>query len=830
MNKATERVLAGCLLALPALTAEPAGYLLARRSADGKVTYEVVEGFLIAERNKVRVWSGAGETLTEQQYRQAKAVPLARAGAFRKDAQGRLAQLAGEGPQRGYILPDGVKWKGAIKIADLASQVSLTAVKSRKAKQPARVPAAEFFALLPASSPPYEAVQFVLRDGNFLGLDEQLSAMEGVVQAFRAAPETAALREFLLVKIRDGLAALEDGGPYKNFLIIVQFAELARRAFPEDKALAGLHTDIVDRKTTTERTLARLTSLANNAEWDTFLEHYAPFEQFQWSFPEMMALRTKALQESARLHAQRGHAFAAQKKYPEALAEYDTAVRRDPDNELIAQTRERVLNDYAQSQAETQRKARKQFAEGSMELRLFRRHLEFASQYSRQKQYDEALRELERAEEIDKDAPEILLGRAEVFYERGELWRALPLLDEFDRAAVTAESRIRGETLRNKVLFDRQTKKNDYRQKLAGMLKSGLYSEADELAQTALKLDQNDDEFNYYASLYAALLRKNDAARTALRKYLDVSVSLRGDLKRRSQVSRILTALNAPPRPAASGAANWFSGRPLPEGVYYCPESLAFQPRITAVEGEKMMAAFEWLPDGKLKSISTAFRDAKGETNYRQMATRAAPAGAPAPKKPGSFLFLYHPTYPQVLKITQNLDGPSKFEAPFRVRMARLDGGGLRLVDQEQSLLTLLQSNPSLNPDIVALLDSPAAVGAAGNSFFNPFVWDGVHYFQFTYDKLGRVETAREIGADNVVRFTWDGERLTSLRAFKGNAAAPVYTRTPAYSGRQLLYETVQYQGKTYKIEYRYRGNQLVAAEFNDNGAHDGKSWRVQFQ
>jgi tetratricopeptide (TPR) repeat protein len=741
-----------------------------------------------------------------------------------------LAQLGGEGLKPGFILPDGFKWKGSIRVADLASQVPLTAIKSRKAKQSARVSAAEFFALLPTSNAAYDAVQLVLRDGNFLGLEEQLNAMEGVVHAFRAAPETATLREFLLAKTRDGLTALEDGGPYKNFLVIVQFAELARRAFPADKALVGLHTDIVDRKTTTERTLARLTSLANNTEWDTFLEHYAPFEPFQWSFPEMMALRTKALQESARFHAQRGHDFAAQKKYPEALAEYDTAVRRDPDNELIAQTRERVLNDYARSQAETQRKARKQFAEGSMELRLFRRHLEFASQYSRQKQYDDALRELERAEEIDQDAPEILLGRAEVFYERGELWRALPLLDEFDRAAVTADSRRRGENLRNQVLFDRKTKTNDYRQKLAGMLRSGLYSEAEELAQTALKLDQNDDEFNFYAGLYSALLRKNDAARAALKKYLEVSVSLRGDLKRRSQAGRILAALNAPPAPAASGVANWFSGRPLPEGLYYCPESLAFQPRITAVEGDKMTAVFEWLTDGKLKSVSTSFRDAKGEANYRQMAARAAPPGAPPPKRPGSFLFLYHPSYPQVLKVTQNIDSNTKLEAPFRVRVARADGAGLRLVDRDQSVLTMLRSNPSLNPDIVALLDSPVATGVAGNSFFNPFVWDGIHYFQFTYDKLGRVETAREIGSDNVVRLTWDGERLTSLRAFQGSATAPVYARTPAYSGRQLTHETVQYQGKTYKINYRYRGNQLVEAEFSDSGAHDGKSWRVQFQ
>ena len=139
MRKATGILLVWGWLAWPGLGAEPAGYLLARRSADGSITYEALEGFLIAEKNKVRILSGAAETLAETQYRRAKSVPLARAGSFRQDPQGRFVQLGGGG-QPQFILPDGFRWQGAIKLADLTSQAPLMAVKSKKAKQQAGVP------------------------------------------------------------------------------------------------------------------------------------------------------------------------------------------------------------------------------------------------------------------------------------------------------------------------------------------------------------------------------------------------------------------------------------------------------------------------------------------------------------------------------------------------------------------------------------------------------------------------------------------------------------------------------------------------------------------
>jgi len=240
-----------------------------------------------------------------------------------------------------------------------------------------------------------------------------------------------------------------------------------------------------------------------------------------------------------------------------------------------------------------------------------------------------------------------------------------------------------------------------------------------------------------------------------------------------------------------------------------------------------MAAEYAWTPEGRLRSIELEFRDQKGIRSYDEMVARSGISKTPG--RP-NFYFFYHPNFPQVLKAVPSASEPPASDKPFRVRLARQEKSSLRLVDADDSVLVLLPSSPVVNPDVLALVDAPAATGIAGNSYFNPFIWDGVHYFQFTYDKLGRLDTAREIGVDNVVRFQWEGERLTAIRAGQANATRPSYVRTQHYSGKQLVSETVEFRGKTYKIEYKYAGDRPREASFDDNGAHDGRQWRVRFE
>jgi hypothetical protein len=241
-----------------------------------------------------------------------------------------------------------------------------------------------------------------------------------------------------------------------------------------------------------------------------------------------------------------------------------------------------------------------------------------------------------------------------------------------------------------------------------------------------------------------------------------------------------------------------------------------------------MTQSYEWGKDGLLRSIRVFFEDEKGRRNYTEMAARNHAAGD-APGDGSGFDFTYNPAYPQVLRVS-NRGANKAASGEVNVRFKRLDKAGLRLVDASDSILVLLASNPIVNPDAAALLDSPVVTGVAGNPYFNPFVWDGIHYFKFSYDQLGRVETAEEIGADNTVRFAWDGSRLLTVQAYRSDSRSPVYSRSLSYNGNVLNEELVNFRGGTYRIKYKYTGGKLQEAEFDDSGAHDGKGWRVTFQ
>src|SRR5207342_2460748 len=58
----------------------------------------------------------------------------------------------------------------------------------------------------------------------------------------------------------------------------------------------------------------------------------------------------------------------------------------------------------------------------------------------------------------------------------------------------------------------------------------------------------------------------------------------------------------------------------------------------------------------------------------------------------------------------------------------------------------VLASNPSVDPlAIQRLTGKNITQGIAGNRFFNPYVWEKLYYFRFTYDEAGRVVRAQEL-------------------------------------------------------------------------------------
>ena len=112
----------------------------------------------------------------------------------------------------------------------------------------------------------------------------------------------------------------------------------------------------------------------------------------------------------------------------------------------------------------------------------------------------------------------------------------------------------------------------------------------------------------------------------------------------------------------------------------------------------------------------------------------------------------------------------------------------------------------------------------------NPFIWDGLHYFTLTWDKQGRLASAREWNADNLVRFTWAADRLTEVRAFHKDSPTPYYQRTISYSGAMIAGESYSQGAKTGQIKYVYSGKVLQQVKIDDNGVHDGRTWTVRLR
>ena len=151
-----------------------------------------------------------------------------------------------------------------------------------------------------------------------------------------------------------------------------------------------------------------------------------------------------------------------------------------------------------------------------------------------------------------------------------------------------------------------------------------------------------------------------------------------------------------------------------------------------------------------------------------------------------------------------------------------------------------IAGNRFFDPAAIQLLTGKnVAIGIAGNRFFDPFVWDKVHFFQFTYDDQGRVAQAREISdpnaapGDQTVEFDWDGMRLLAVRAYQGSDPAhrsKVYERTLQYQGNQLVSEDVQFQGKSSKVKYTYNGGRLATAVSEKDPSLDDRSRTVTFR
>jgi len=344
--------------------------------------------------------------------------------------------------------------------------------------------------------------------------------------------------------------------------------------------------------------------------------------------------------------------------------------------------------------------------------------------------------------------------------------------------------------------------KDSTKQQMAALLKDGQYSKLDALLRDAVKMDGEDPEFLYHAGVTAAILRDTERAKAVLNEFLAHANAIGVDPRLRDRARRILSIVKEP-RASAHKA----------EGLFYDPQSLAFQIPIDGVTASKVRMAFNWA-NGRLESIKTTFEDDKGAQLYRALVVAGAAdsgaVGAASMEDPGNFYFEYHPT--GALREVLPKKYPAAAVKPYSVHVAHDANGRALLIDDDGHPEVVLPDHPYVDPAALAVVEGgPVTSVIAGDSLFT-----------VRYDAMGRAESAQEWNADNLVRFSWEGNQLVGVRAYRKGSDAPYYQRTIRYSGSQISGEDYSVNGRSGQIKYIYTNGKNLQQIKIEN---EGKEW-----
>jgi len=805
----------GSALLLLALT-QAQSIVVATRTPDNKISFESVEDFQINGSRKIRLLPEQSDDVDPNLVRKLSKIDLAQAGLIRNDGTGRMVSLNGPRAPRDIVLPENYNLRASTPAKEVPGRLGLALVRNKKAKQADLLAPELFVAVLLGNTPDESARDFIGKDWAFANLDEQVAAMRGFVASFPASPATKIFRDSLERRITAGLARLEEGGPYADILVTRRFSELARQAFPADAPLQALDDRVAGRIKFIADRPKLLRSLAALGDWDTLLNQYQDFERYESSFPEIQALHQEALEESARMHARRARAFEQRSDFDHASREASAALVRDPSNREIR----KLLGDEkllaSQGEAQSNASRRKTLPKGLPADIRFGNAINYADRAIADKDFKKAQESIQDAEHENPGAPEIMLERAKLLAAQGRNSESLPLLDQYDRLVADPGEREKGYDIRRQVLYELDKLKDSTKQQLAALLKDGLYSKADELLHAALKLDGEDPDFLYQAGVTAAVLRDTERAKIILNEFLAHANAIGVDPKLRDRARRILAIVNQP-RPGAR----------KPDSTYYDPQSLVFQIPLDSVTISKVHMTFNWA-NGRLESIRTTFDDDKGTQAYRALVVAgAADSGAVAASSmedPGNFFFEYHPN--GLLREVLPKKYPAAAAKPYSVHVAHDDKGRALLIDDDKHPEIVLPDHPYVDPAVLAIVEgAPVTSVISGNSFFNPFLWDGIHAFTVQYDRQGRAESAQEWNADNLVRFSWEGTQLVAVRAYRKGSETPYYQRTISYSGPNIAGEDYSVNGRNGKIKYIYTNGKNLQQIKIEN---EGKEWTAR--
>jgi tetratricopeptide (TPR) repeat protein len=729
-------------------------------------------------------------------------------GTLLRDADSRAIGVWEQGTMA-FLVPDGLKNPSG-DAGPFWQAAKIAYKKTEKDKVATDVPPASFVAFLPGG---VEELTKICTDqaaldvlgGKGKSFAAQVELFAATVKSFNGNPAIAPLEKYLEAAMREPYEQFEGGTVGVDVLDRgLKYAALSAEVYPQVPEQQKLRDELKHQREWVDRKMAVLRAFDAGEEWDAFLLADRDFEKYQRAFPEMAAKQNQALKQSLQLHARAGNERFAENEFGAAFREFHVASMRQPTNSELQTKVFLAWSEYSRRVAVDHQAQRKQLSPG--QVNEIEKDLLFATRYKDQNKLEDALKSVAQAELVDPDNLKVLLKKAEILGAMHEVSNALAVLDQYDLRAVD-EERKPSNTMRSELLFQVTSNLKDLKVEMQKSWADSSYNRVHSLALQGLRAKDDDADLLYYAGMSSLVTRHPEDGRKFLSRYLDVSNTLDANTDQRVAVRRVISGIGAPARPT-QGSPNWMSGAKLPENVYYCPISLAFQPKIDRIDASnKLKVTFEWDGD-KLRSITPVFDKNEHVSEEKKIS------------------FAYEDKVPQVVAVAYEND-------------AKAPAGGDPDEALKKASLVLLNS-PYADPLAVAKLTGQnITLAVAGNRFFLPFVWDKIHYFRLAYDTGGRVSTAREVSGprgalgDTLLEFHWDGLQLQSIEAYQISGekrGAKFYERTMEYQSGRLMGETIESGGKSSRIKYTYNGGKLVSANCDKDMTLDGRSRQVMFR
>ena len=534
-----------------------------------------------------------------------------------------------------YVLPEGIP-KGTEVAWNIWNSTRIASKASDKTQ--AEIPATSFVAFLPGDV--QDLVNLArnehlikLIDSSDKSFTTQLTLIAAIAKAYPQDPSSAGLQRYVEYAMRSRYEQFENGTAGVDVLDkALKYADLSKAIYPNVAPQAKLRDLIAERKLWLDRKVAVLRAFAAGKAWDEFILGDGDFEQFEHSFPDLASLRAQALQTSLDQHRKTGEEYFGEKEYGGAFRQFRLASMRQPSDKLLQQRVIASWASYSREEALDKQHDRKQLGVGESEV--LKQDIQFATNYKNEGKLDLALKSINEAEAVDPTSLAMLLEKAEILGAQSEFASASETLDHYDLRAVN-EEREKASTLRNQLLFKQKSTIEDVKEQIQKSWAEGNFVKMHDLAMRGLRASNSDPDILFQAATASIIGRDTEGSRALFTRYLAVTNTLDANMEQRAKVRALLASSTAAAAAAETGERNWLSGRKLPPNVFYCPISLAFQPKIEHIDASgKMKVDYQWSGD-QLVSITPTFEKADKNTGERKIT------------------FAYNDKFPQVISAVE---------------------------------------------------------------------------------------------------------------------------------------------------------------------------------